>query len=110
MTTTIDSTHLHYIIDHVFLPPKLPQKDTCSVVKDHALAKVTYDLANEFLAFLSAHDSATWNPIVKMLDAVRVFYQSTNLQEDQIAISINDMRDGGEFAKQSMSFFVHRCL
>lgn len=51
---------LEYIVNHVFLPPKLPQLDDTTVQVEVALTKLFYDALNSFIDLLPEDDQDDW--------------------------------------------------
>ena len=62
---------MRYILNHVFLPPKLPQKDDYDADLDAALCRLVYDAALEFAAFLSESQQGRWSTVSRMLRNMR---------------------------------------
>lgn len=56
-----------YIVQHVIMPPKLPQGDNQGGENDLALATFVQDAGEEFRAQLKGADVEVWKPIQKML-------------------------------------------
>jgi hypothetical protein len=85
---------LHYVVDHVFLPPKLPQEDDSSDSNDATLCDMVHKAAEAFCNVLPAHKQGRWTPILKMLDNIHTLHQSS-FRDDQIISAMQDMRPGG---------------
>ncbi|EGN92655.1 hypothetical protein SERLA73DRAFT_65475 [Serpula lacrymans var. lacrymans S7.3] len=83
-----DAPDLDYIINHVFCPPKLPQKDDSSIKHDQELCALVLQCALEFRDVLSREAAFRWDAIIKMLDQLcdsnRFHTLSTHLINDQI--------------------------
>jgi hypothetical protein len=58
---------LPYIINHVFLPPKLPQEDDSGVDKDSALILECEAALKSFQAHLPSHECRRWAACTRML-------------------------------------------
>jgi len=56
-----DDTHLRYLIDHLFLPPELPQKDDSDPTSTHALLSHVSDSAAAFLRYQKTENAGTVN-------------------------------------------------
>ncbi|KAF9470842.1 hypothetical protein BDN70DRAFT_642841, partial [Pholiota conissans] len=64
---------LHYILNHVFLPPKLPQSndnETRNNTGDVALCKLAYEAAASFLEHLPIQQRTQWATVIKMLKSL----------------------------------------
>lgn len=61
------STDLEYLINHVFLPPKRPQKDDSRFEADVHLIEELLAALKEFQAHLLEQQRAEWGPCIKML-------------------------------------------
>jgi len=61
---------LEYIVNHVFLPPKLPQLNDTTPEVDAALTKLFHDTLHDFIELLPEDDQDDWialPPMVSML-------------------------------------------
>jgi hypothetical protein len=85
---------LHYVVDHVFLPPKLPQKDDSSDSNDATLCDMVYQVAKAYRNVLPARTQRRWTPILEMLYNIHTLHQSS-LSDDRIISAMQDMRPGG---------------
>ena len=93
----LSSEHFSYILNHVFLPPKLPQEDDANGHHDIALCDLVYRASVEFTGFLSRPETQQWSVINQMLKTLlmttRVF------DKDVLAKNILSLRDGGQFCQ-----------
>ena len=92
---TIDSDDLHYIITHVFVPPKLSQESDQDCAKDYALCRETYQLAKTYQGLLPADQRTRWTPILRMLENLCSSQESDALSVEQIKRAMNEMEPGG---------------
>ncbi|THU85243.1 hypothetical protein K435DRAFT_764380 [Dendrothele bispora CBS 962.96] len=90
--STLDST-LEYIVNHVFLPPKLPQKDDYTMPNEEYLCEIVHQSAMKFRSQYVAQDNVGWNAIINMLDNLdaslpfsSVFYENTDIPLSYSAI------------------------
>ena len=85
-----------YALHHVFLPPKLPQKDDHAPYRDIALCRLVYDACREFPRVLPSQDQqGRWSTMVQML---KNLLQSTQvLDRDVIIADILHLENGGQF-------------
>lgn len=66
-----DLNKLHYAVNHVFLPPKLPQEDDLTTAREHGLCSIVHLAAETYGKYLPFTQKAAWERIVKMLKNVR---------------------------------------
>jgi len=78
---------LHSVIEHVFMPPKLPQEDPGEDIEQKtnvALCNNLIEAAQKFLQSLPASESPLWIRMIKTLELVRlaatVPFNGANLQ------------------------------
>ena|ERR1700722_18989603 len=101
---------LQYIIEHIFLPPRLPDShDKNSDQKQHTLARVIFRIAKQF----RANDEERWTRILQLLENVQNTYDSLALSETQVVECINRMQDGGNLTMLFLPLLLitihHRC-
>ncbi|KIM46712.1 hypothetical protein M413DRAFT_23079 [Hebeloma cylindrosporum] len=83
---------LRYVLNHVFLPPKLPQEDDYDAERDAALCRFAYDASLEFGAFLSQSQQAQWSTVSQML---KNMLESTRvLDKDVLVTNISHLEIG----------------
>jgi hypothetical protein len=89
-----DADDLSYIIEHVFLPPKLPQKDDSEYWKDFTLGRHCLDALVNFRDFVPAHGKwATCCKMVRNMLALRD--PSEGMLLDGIGRSLAEMEMNG---------------
>lgn len=88
----LDNHELDYIITHVFLPPKLPQKGELDRDEGKALIDLITEAAAEWKNIIPSEERPDWEPIVRMLHHLRDFQ---TLSEGQVASWITQMHPGG---------------
>lgn len=74
--TYVNYDNLSYLSNHIFLPPKLPQKDDLKQPHVVALSRLASDIAKEYRDRLDATQRCCWDPIVRMLERM---YRLTDL-------------------------------
>ena len=89
------SPTMDYIVNHVFLPPKLPQQDDSDDANEHALCLIIYQAAQDYTRVLSAEQQTRWAPILKMLERIDVSHESSLLSKDIISEYVANMECGG---------------
>ncbi|KAJ8094386.1 hypothetical protein PM082_010820 [Marasmius tenuissimus] len=68
MPVNYNTEQILYTINHVFLPPKLPQENEQNGVKDHTIAAIVVDSARAFRgAGLQGEELTYWNIFLRLL-------------------------------------------
>jgi hypothetical protein len=82
-----DSDSLRLVVDHVFLPPKLPQKDPGEYVEQRmnvALCNSLVEAAQHFLQEVPPSQCPLWTQMIKMMKlahrAAQVPFEEADLQ------------------------------
>jgi len=83
-----------YALNHVFLPPKLPQEEDHGPDRDVALCRFIYEACQEFLEVLPSQDQQRkWSTVVQML---KNLLESTQvLNRDVLIADILRLENGG---------------
>ena len=95
----LDSENLRSVIDHVFMPPKLPQihpgrrKERKMNV---ALCNNLIEAAQDFVQFLSPSEGPLWMQMVKMIDLARRAAKAP-FNEADLQRVLSDMGIGGTY-------------
>ena len=58
---------LLYIFNHVFLPPKLPQKDDSSVAASYALTETCLSALQDFQSYVPEHRRSEFSACIRMI-------------------------------------------
>lgn len=91
----ISPKNLEFIINHVFLPPKLPDKADENVEeKDSALLGVVLSTAKAYQKQLPG-PYPRWNSCVRMLSTMSDLQNGKSLAKVKLSIAIRNMRAGG---------------
>ena len=85
---------LRYVLNHVFLPPKLPQKDDYNADHDAALCRFAYDASLEFATFLSQSQQGQWSIVIQMIK--NLLESTRSLDKDVVATNISHLEIGGQ--------------
>ena len=95
-TTTMDRTteELDYIINHVFVPPKLPQE--CDDDRDVALCRMAYEAAVQFPEYLAECHRPQWGVVTRMLE--NLLGTTRLFSEVEQASKIVNLQVGGRFS------------
>jgi len=89
---------LQYLIDHVFLPPKILQKHDEDLAElQCALAQFICDSAKRYAQFLPQHEQPRWDPILQMLKNIAITSDSAALSDFALEKCIKEMQDGGVY-------------
>jgi hypothetical protein len=93
----LDSATLRSVIEHVFMPPKLPQEDPGEDIGrgiNVALCNNLIDAAKDFLRILPPLQHPLWMRMIKMMEFVRrtaaLLLEGADLQR-----ALSDMTIGG---------------
>ncbi|KAJ7221929.1 hypothetical protein C8J57DRAFT_1593667, partial [Mycena rebaudengoi] len=95
--------NIDYIINHLFLPPKLPQAhDDPDSSKQQALAQHLSNCAAIFCDHLSREDvessvQAHWKDLKKMLSGFARIHEGAGMSPEHLAAAINKMNSKGEY-------------
>ena len=89
------SKDILYALNHVFLPPKLPQEDDTKAERDVALCRSVYHASLEFTDFLAPPQQQQWSIVHQMLKTLLKTTQA--LDKDVLAKNILCLEDGGQF-------------
>src|ERR1700741_4568071 len=92
-----NSNTLHSVINHVFMPPRLPQMYSGKRKErkmNIALCNILIETAQDFAQFVPRSESALWMHMIKMLDFARRAAK-VSLSEADLHRSLSDMVVGG---------------
>ena len=103
----MDSDDLNYLINHLFLPPQLPQEDDSSTAGTRALLHHVADSAYAFQDTLRQQNVdisvlSSWSTLCNMLQSMEALHQSVHNQSVHIPLedlsrSIGNMQMHGTF-------------
>ncbi|KAK0198062.1 hypothetical protein F5146DRAFT_1018044 [Armillaria mellea] len=103
VSTTMTDPVLTYIVNHVFMPPALPQADDHDITHDAALCHAVLDCARGYRSHLlnDVHKLRNWDVIIKMLQS---FEQTLNdsLNSTKIYNQLSSMEIG-----DSLVFYIN---
>ncbi|KAG1894568.1 uncharacterized protein F5891DRAFT_1255076 [Suillus fuscotomentosus] len=86
-----DQSSLEYIINHVFLPLKLPQGSDQSLENDLVLSEAVFDAAITFSDQLPSDKLRLWTNILKMLNNLKDSIRSSVMSAEEVEHQINTM-------------------
>ena len=87
---------LNYIVDHVFLPSKLPQKDDSNDTKSASLAEEVLSALSLLQAQLPTQERSEWDPCRKMVaNMLQTRDNLGGLVARNVEIALKEMIDGG---------------
>ncbi|MCJ1392993.1 hypothetical protein MMC18_005865 [Xylographa bjoerkii] len=89
------SNDLSYIINHVFLPSKLPQKDDSDAAKDELLMKQVLAALESLQHRIPKTENPRWNPCIKMVHTMLTLRgHSGGLIADRLKEALGEMLNG----------------
>ncbi|ESK82057.1 hypothetical protein Moror_13419 [Moniliophthora roreri MCA 2997] len=107
-----DSNLLSYIINHVFLPPKLPQSCDESAENYAGLCRVILRCAQEYREKVPEEERPRWDPVVKMLDNLCLLESEGGFSKEKVGSCIFRMNIGDVLAllirKQNAGIVIGR--
>jgi hypothetical protein len=87
---------LTYIINHVFLPPKLPQKNDSDNGKGTSLIEELLAALRLFQAYIPEQERSEWIPCIKMVgNMLELQDQFGGLVVDKVETRLRKLMDGG---------------
>ena len=87
---------LNYIIDHVFLPSKLPQKDDSNATKGVSLVEEILTALKSLQAHVPTEERSEWIPCIEMVNnMLQVRDDYGGLVAREVGITLMGMFDGG---------------
>lgn len=89
---------LNYLMNHIFLPPKLPQRDDSGAqpnLGDIAICQLAYAAAVQFQHYLSRRQQTKWANVTRMLK--NLYVTTTVFRKEDYVREILDLRDQGRF-------------
>jgi hypothetical protein len=96
-TDNLDSDILRSVVEHVFMPPKLPQShpgEETERTTNVALCNSLIEAAENFLTNLPSSETASWIYMIKMMELVRRA-ASAPWKDDDLQRALSDMVVGG---------------
>jgi hypothetical protein len=88
---------LRSVVEHVFMPPKLPQEDPGDQIKqrtDVALCDNLLEVARDFLPDVPSSQCSLWMHMIKMMELVRRAIE-VPLEEAGLQLVFSNMAIGG---------------
>lgn len=93
----LDTDVLYSVIEHVFMPPKLPQvgpDEETERQMNVALCNCLIEAANDFLQILPSSESPLWTQMIRMMELVRRAARAP-LKGHELQFLLSDMAIGG---------------
>jgi len=93
---------LNYVTNHIFVPPRLPNRADGTPKLEGALLSLVRDLARRFTNCLKPESAPRvgWEIISKMLSTSAELYED-ELTEDSIYAALSSMEPGGSILRYS---------
>ena len=89
---------LQYAMNHIFLPPKLPQEQEPDLEAcDIALCRLAYEAAVQFPQYLATYHQAHWAVVIKMLE--NLLYSTESFGKEYHVAKIMQLGVGGQFSQ-----------
>ena len=87
---------LYHIVNHVFLPPKLPQKDDSDTTKSTSLIEELLTALRLFQAHILKQERSEWIPCIKMVSGMLELRNPFGgLVTEKVESALRTMMDGG---------------
>jgi len=104
----LDESSLAFVINHVFLPPKLPSESDCTPEHEVSLIRVFKDCAETFAGRFEpqSNSRAAWDVTRRMLASMALLHDRGTIEEDPVNRQIAKMMIGGEQSGLTTSKFV----
>ena len=88
---------LDFIVNHVFLPPKLPQKDDSDATKSTSLIEELLTALRLFQAHVPKQERSEWIPCIKMVSSMLELRNPFGgLVTEKAESALRTMMDGGK--------------
>ncbi|KAJ3798411.1 hypothetical protein GGU11DRAFT_723328 [Lentinula aff. detonsa] len=112
MDTNEEFATLNFIINHVFFPPKLPQKSDVSTSRNFALCSIFLELAEEYGRHLDTPSQKAWRAVLKMLRCYQESQESQDINVETLQKDLQHLDPGGflilYIQKQNAALFIRR--
>jgi hypothetical protein len=98
-TDNLDPDILRSVVEHVFMPPKLPQRHPGEETEREtnvALCNSLIEAAQDFLVNLPPSESASWMYMIKMMELARRA-ASAPWKDGDLQRALSDMAIGGTY-------------
>lgn len=98
-TDNLDSDILRSVVEHVFMPPKLPQvgpDEEAQRKTNVALCNSLIEAAQDFLKILPSSESPLWIHMIKMMELARRVAKAP-FNEDDLQHVLSDMALGSTY-------------
>jgi hypothetical protein len=87
---------LEYMFHHVFLPPKLPQRDDSDVIKEHRLIEQCLTALKSFQKLVAEEEHLPWQSCIKMVSKMLDMRENNGeLSAEAVDKSLENLMDGG---------------
>ncbi|KAK7040132.1 hypothetical protein VNI00_009938 [Paramarasmius palmivorus] len=87
-----DLEQLHYIVNHVFLPPKLPQECDESAENYSALCRTIFECARKYRRFIAEDEQPLWDTVVKMLEGLCTLETAEGFSQEEVQNQMLDLK------------------
>ncbi|KAF7977108.1 hypothetical protein HWV62_4707 [Athelia sp. TMB] len=91
---TVSASAAHYIANHVFFPPRLPQKDDYQISHEKAICSSILGSVLAYKDYAPSLERDRWDKIGKMLEHLKDTQEYEALSEHSITNAITEMQTG----------------
>ena len=104
----LDGAFLVFVINHLFLPPALPNESDRTPEHEASLIRIFKDCAETFAHHFEPQSNSrcAWDVITRMFAATALLHDRGTVEEDQLEKQIGDMGVGGEHSGPSTSKLI----
>ena len=91
----MDIDTLKYLINHIFLPLRLPQSEDQDIDNDLAICDRVMACGRNFQQLLPARRTSAWDLILMMIKRLRDLLSTGALNENKLVDRMKDLKPGG---------------
>ena len=102
-----DLSALLYQVDHIFLPPKLPQNDDYTVAQNRALIDHVLDALRRFKDDVEGHHLSDVQRAIRMVSTMLQCRPGRNLDVQQVCSALDNLTDEGKCRLNENYIFAH---
>lgn len=92
----VELSFLEYMFHHVFLPPKLPQRDDSDVIKERRLIEQCFTVLKSFQKLVAEEEHLPWQLCIKMVSKMLDMRENNGeLSAEGVDKNLENLVDGG---------------
>jgi hypothetical protein len=92
LTSSYSANHLSFLVNHIFLPPKLPQRSDGSTEENRILLDFVVDCARTYEEGVG---HPQWAVVTKMLENLQWLKRNGSISGNNLKSRIREMKDQG---------------